>query len=103
MYEGRKADVCGVGGELTSPVCPDQMDWATYYPAYFATKGGAPEPMDIATSSADDLGGAIAFRKTGIVDVVDIGCGFGGLLVALGPRLPTSVILGRSDSTSGGG
>lgn len=70
------------------------MDWSPYYPAYFASTGGAPEPMDIATSAADDLGGAIAFKKTGIIDIVDIGCGFGGLLVSLGPKFPNDVILG---------
>lgn len=29
------------------------------------------------------------------VEVVDIGCGFGGLLVALAPKMPDKLILGR--------
>ena len=45
------------------PRTPDQMDWSEYYP-----EGGVPT-------------------------VLDIGCGFGGLTVALGPLLPDEVIL----------
>lgn len=30
------------------------------------------------------------------VEVADIGCGFGGLLVALAPALPESLILGKA-------
>lgn len=28
------------------------------------------------------------------IEVADIGCGFGGLLVALGPKLPDTLLLG---------
>ena len=80
---------------MDSPVSPDQMDWSPYYPTYFARAGRLPEPIDITTDPDEDMGaGAVALRKTGIVDIVDIGCGFGGLLVELGPKLPSSVILG---------
>lgn len=37
---------------------------------------------------------AISARLTKQVEVADIGCGFGGLLVALGPRFPDTLFLG---------
>ena len=53
--------------QLEYPLSPDQMDWNKYYP----------------TKTADQE-----------VTVADIGCGFGGLLVALAPALPEKLILG---------
>jgi tRNA (guanine-N7-)-methyltransferase len=42
------------------------------------------------------MGATIALRKMNRqVEVADIGCGFGGLLVALAPRLPDKLLLGR--------
>lgn len=29
------------------------------------------------------------------VEIVDIGCGFGGLLVALAPKMPDTLVLGE--------
>jgi len=46
------------------------MDWTKYYPAF---------------SGKDQQ-----------VEIADIGCGFGGLLFALAPRYPNSLILGKS-------
>jgi len=52
------------------PASPDQYDWASHYPA-FAGSGKTP-----------------AFA--------DIGCGFGGLLIALAPLFPDTLMLGHS-------
>ena len=56
------------------------MDWAPYYPAYLTPAG------------AGD--GEVVQRLTKEVTVADIGCGFGGLMVALSPILPDELILG---------
>lgn len=65
------------------------MDWSTLYPHYAS-------PNDPEQPSTDDA--AVASRKptplTQNVEVVDIGCGFGGLLVGLAPVLPDNMILG---------
>jgi tRNA (guanine-N7-)-methyltransferase len=45
------------------------MDWSEFYPAFVGQE-----------------------KK---VEIADIGCGFGGLLFALGPRFPETLILGR--------
>jgi tRNA (guanine-N7-)-methyltransferase len=59
------------------------MDWAPYYPAFVA-----PHEEGLSESGA--------IRKlTKPVEIADIGCGFGGLLVALAPILPDNLMLGN--------
>lgn len=59
------------------------MDWAKYYPGYVAdttdeeVSSGQPRPLK------QD------------VEIVDIGCGYGGLLVALAQILPNKLMLGK--------
>ncbi|KAG6038448.1 tRNA (guanine-N(7)-)-methyltransferase (tRNA(m7G46)-methyltransferase) [Claviceps citrina] len=71
---------------LEYPSSPQDMDWSTYYPAY-AVDG-----------SSEDSNQPAKLRKD--VEVVDIGCGFGGLLVALAPLLPETLMLGLEIRTS---
>jgi hypothetical protein len=52
-----------------SPASPDAMDWSEHYPAFAGQE-----------------------KK---VEIADIGCGFGGLLFALGPKFPETLILGK--------
>ena len=58
------------------------MDWSSYYPAYVDEEAPKEESMPP--------------RMKQDVEVVDIGCGFGGLLVGLAPLLPEKLILGES-------
>ncbi|KAI0059184.1 putative methyltransferase [Artomyces pyxidatus] len=53
---------------LQYPVSPGDVDWNTHYPA-FAASGKTPE-------------------------FADVGCGFGGLLIALAPLYPDTLMLG---------
>ncbi|TFK50077.1 putative methyltransferase [Heliocybe sulcata] len=53
---------------LDYPAAPDAVDWAAHYPA-FAGTGKTPE-------------------------FADVGCGFGGLLIALAPIFPETLMLG---------
>jgi len=57
------------------PISPDRMDWAAHYPAL-----------------ASALSGEGAVRPS--VEVADVGCGFGGLLMDLAPLLQSSLLLG---------
>lgn len=57
------------------------MDWSSHYPAF----------LDPDTSKTT-LSGTRKLRKD--VEVVDIGCGFGGLLVGLAPLLPETLMVG---------
>ena len=66
------------------------MDWSSYYPAFVTT----PEENQAnpRTDIDIDMGRARPLKKN--VEVADIGCGFGGLLVALAPVLPDTLLLG---------
>ncbi|KAF7185084.1 tRNA (guanine-N(7)-)-methyltransferase [Pseudocercospora fuligena] len=64
--------------DLTYPESPSSMDWSQHHPA-FATNNN---------------------QTTKQVTVADIGCGFGGLLFALAPKLPDHLILGLEIRTS---
>jgi len=54
------------------PVSPDAVDWEKYFPRYFE-KNIEAKPL---------------------VRFADVGCGFGGLLVALGPMFPDKLMVG---------
>lgn len=58
------------------------MDWSPYYPAFVA-----PNTQPVTDDHAIK-------PLTKPVTIADIGCGFGGLLVALSPLLPDELILG---------
>ena len=66
-----------------SPATPDDMDWSKLYPAYAIEKEkeGQEEGKSVGKISKQ-------------VEVADIGCGFGGLLFALAPKMPETLLLG---------
>ncbi|CAI7644917.1 tRNA (guanine-N(7)-)-methyltransferase [Penicillium manginii] len=72
---------------LEYPISPAHMDWSSHYPAF----------LDPDTSKTN-LAGARKLLKD--VEVVDIGCGFGGLLVGLAPLLPETLMVGMEIRTS---
>lgn len=61
-----------------SPSCPKEMIWANHFPKFFPAWSNA----EANTHQS---------RK---VEVADIGCGFGGLIVSLAPKLPDTLMLG---------
>jgi tRNA (guanine-N7-)-methyltransferase len=60
------------------------MDWSKNFPAHFAPKTG--EPAE----------GAVAKDSGKKIEFADIGCGYGGLLVALSTVYPDTLMLGKS-------
>ena len=62
------------------------MDWSTSYPAFAI-------PIDQHVTPLEDVSSRPLVKD---VTVADIGCGFGGLLVALAPKLPDELLLGRT-------
>ncbi|KAH7027891.1 putative intermediate filament protein MDM1 [Microdochium trichocladiopsis] len=85
--------------QLEYPVSPRHMDWSPHFPAYVAKH-------DTASSTeprSDDSVGLLAQPQhptlTRDVDIVDIGCGFGGLIVALSPALPGNLMIGMEIRT----
>lgn len=71
------------------------MDWAKFYPAH-AAKSQDQEMEDAVDESHDakeeEQRNIKAITKN--VEIADIGCGFGGLLFALAPKFPDTLILG---------
>lgn len=65
-----------------SPSCPKEMVWANHFPKFF------PAAVD---GTAVEAG---TCSKKVEVEVADIGCGFGGLIVSLAPKLPDTLMLG---------
>lgn len=63
-----------------SPSSPKEMVWANHFPKFF------PATADGVAVEAYTYG-----KK---VEVADIGCGFGGLIVSLSPKLPDTLMLG---------
>lgn len=71
------------------------MDWSQHYPAYIATSGPQSTPGAAEqTSESTQLTTKSIPTMSQQVEVADIGCGFGGLLFALAPKLPNTLLLG---------
>jgi tRNA (guanine-N7-)-methyltransferase len=77
------------------------MDWSVLYPSFF------PAPISTSTSqsaSAFSAASALSASQSTInttapapataVEWADVGCGFGGLLMALAPQFPNTLMLG---------
>ncbi|KAG0000355.1 tRNA (guanine-N(7)-)-methyltransferase (tRNA(m7G46)-methyltransferase) [Entomortierella chlamydospora] len=67
---------------LDYPVSPAHMDWSKNFPKHFAPKDG------------EVVEGAVAVDSGKKVEFADIGCGYGGLLVALSTVFPETLMLG---------
>ena len=88
----------------SSPESPAAMDWSQHYPAYIATPeaesqsnpgAAATQDQDLEQDPlSDSFHLATIPKMSQQVEVADIGCGFGGLLFALAPKLPTTLLLG---------
>ncbi|OMP88124.1 tRNA (guanine-N(7)-)-methyltransferase [Diplodia seriata] len=87
---------------LTYPAHPGLMDWTSLYPAYAV--GPSEEDSAMQTDQperAEQEEESLAKRRISReVEVADIGCGFGGLLFALSPKLPDTLLLGMEIRTS---
>ncbi|KAK7623273.1 putative methyltransferase-domain-containing protein [Phyllosticta citricarpa] len=82
---------------LTYPVAPEHMDWASLYPAYAQQQEGEQAENSERRVAEKTLSQR---RISKDVEIADIGCGFGGLLFALAPKLPDSLLLGLEIRTS---
>jgi len=69
---------------LAYPPCSSEMDWSVHFPEHFS-------PPSAATAGASVGSTALTGKK---VEWVDVGCGFGGLVCALAPMYPESLMLG---------
>ncbi|WVF72361.1 tRNA (guanine-N(7)-)-methyltransferase [Kwoniella sp. CBS 6097] len=82
-----------VDHELDYPKSPSAMDWSIHYPQYFTSPNAEPQRTAVASSEAA-VGGESVEKDTKKVEWADVGCGFGGLLMALAPMFPDTLMLG---------
>lgn len=68
------------------------MDWSQHYPSFTA------KSVPVEEKGAEEISPVLKMSKQ--VEIADIGCGYGGLLFALGPKLPDSLVLGLEIRTS---
>jgi len=71
------------------------MNWSLYYPAFVAPQQSTREETD--DTKALENGSSPIPELVKDVEIADIGCGFGGLLVALAPKLPDKLLLGETE------
>lgn len=69
---------------------PSAMNWAPHYPAFVIKEDE--KTRDVADTETGGTEGESSLSKK--VEVADIGCGFGGLLFALAPKMPETLLLG---------
>jgi len=74
------------------------MDWSEHYPAYI--EESTSQAPDNPSTEHDTSLTTTTPKLSKQVEIADIGCGFGGLLFALAPKLPSTLILGLEIRTS---
>lgn len=67
------------------------MDWSTHFPMF---SSGATEQEGESHTVQTNVEASGSLDRP--IEIADIGCGFGGLLFALAPKLPETLILGTS-------
>ncbi|XP_053157980.1 tRNA (guanine-N(7)-)-methyltransferase [Hemicordylus capensis] len=72
---------------LRYPAKPEEMDWSELYPEFFA-------PLTKDNRHDDPKDAEERAKPASQVELADIGCGYGGLLVALSPLFPNTLMLG---------
>jgi tRNA (guanine-N7-)-methyltransferase len=83
------------------PLSPDHVNWAEHYPAFYPESGFGPDHLIVNTSDhpveysefpvSDKLNGK---EGSPCPSILDIGCGFGGLLLHLSTLFPEKLSMG---------
>ncbi|CBZ49598.1 putative tRNA(guanine-N(7)-)-methyltransferase [Neospora caninum Liverpool] len=86
---------------IVYPRSPDFVDWSFHFPAFFPSEADACASRDLTLNTEQypvsypsrqppHLNGTVGPR----VEFLDVGCGFGGLLVSLAPKFPRTLMMG---------
>ncbi|CAG8473422.1 12773_t:CDS:2 [Ambispora gerdemannii] len=92
---------------LDYPKSPAHIDWSSHYPAFFtsqtteestsllsSTREDTKQSLSISTKSSNLLIDESLIKSQRKVEFADLGCGYGGLLVALSTLYPDTLLLG---------
>lgn len=79
---------------FSRPLTPDHVAWNEHYPAYLGPQN-VPIGAAAAASSSEETGVVAVSRRSPLseVRIADVGCGFGGMTVALGEIFPDKLVL----------
>ncbi|RYP03617.1 hypothetical protein DL764_004996 [Monosporascus ibericus] len=78
---------------LIYPSTPEDMDWSALFPSFVADTEAARSAPETEDATETVIKPSIK-KLVKDIEVVDVGCGFGGLLVALAPTLPDTLLVG---------
>ncbi|POW21494.1 hypothetical protein PSHT_02385, partial [Puccinia striiformis] len=78
---------------LDYPARPEEMDWSKHYPNFFPSPKPIPKGEQENNRCTD-----IDAKK--VVEFADVGCGFGGLLIAMAPLFPGKLMLDQASRLS---
>ncbi|KAJ1953986.1 tRNA (guanine-N(7)-)-methyltransferase (tRNA(m7G46)-methyltransferase), partial [Linderina pennispora] len=94
---------------LDYPLTPNDEDWSKLYPAYFRApttdtlgenkRPSSPAPEEQQPAKRGPGAGELSKDQLAQVEFADIGCGYGGLLVALAPLYPNTLMVGMEIRT----
>lgn len=82
---------------LVYPPSPDFVDWSVHFPALFGRSDSPPlalNTIDWPVRYPDRVDDKLNGRAGPRVDFVDVGCGYGGLSVALATEFPNKLTMG---------
>ncbi|KAJ2629694.1 tRNA (guanine-N(7)-)-methyltransferase (tRNA(m7G46)-methyltransferase) [Coemansia sp. RSA 1290] len=75
------------------PERPSEQDWSKYYPVYFRPPAIPSTKRPLSPTESEQP------KAPTRVEFADIGCGYGGLLVALSPLFPNTLMVGMEIRT----
>ncbi|CAJ1333921.1 unnamed protein product [Effrenium voratum] len=83
----------------TYPASPDHVDWSVHFPSFFPGDGVNHLQLNTSENPIQYPESAVRPECSGKagphqVRFLDVGCGFGGLLMALSPKFPDKLMLG---------
>mmetsp|Transcript_21214 Transcript_21214/g.41487 ORF Transcript_21214/g.41487 Transcript_21214/m.41487 type:complete len:322 (+) Transcript_21214:35-1000(+) len=86
------------------PISPDHVDWSVHFPDVFGAAADSAAVEGLLRLNTADCPISYPAERVApcncgregrhVVRFLDVGCGFGGLLVALGPKFPDTLMLG---------
>eukprot|EP00400_MALV-I_sp_L67-5_P001183 gene1183-970_t len=85
------------------PRTPDHVDWSVHFPHFVAPLSGV-DPLDVPLQNNtathplsytdEPVSDQVNGKSSRSVDFLDVGCGFGGLLISLAPKFKDKLIMG---------
>ena len=81
---------------IAVPINPSFAQWHLHYPSFAGIKDNNGDRIVVNTRKYQiDYSQPLAYKDCPRPTMVDIGCGYGGLMFALADKFPTELLLGQ--------